>query len=55
LPIPDFDGKITTQSISYILYPKKSGAQWKYYVDAVFREEHSMKYGWTDCERVIYN
>lgn len=55
LPIPDFDGKITTQSISYILYPKKSGAQWKYYVDAVFREEHSIKYGWTDCERVIYN
>ena len=55
LPLPDSDGKIGSQSASYILYPKKSRAQWKYYVDGVFREEHSMKHGWTDCERVIYN
>ena len=54
-PLPDSDGKISVQSDSYILYPKKSGAQWKYYVNGVFREEHSMKNGWTDCERVIYN
>jgi phage pi2 protein 07 len=54
-PLPDSDGKIRSQSSSYILYPKKSRAQWKYYVDGVFREEHSMKNGWTDCDRVIYN
>jgi len=54
-PLPDSDGKISVQSDSFILYPKKSGAQWKYYVNGVFHEEHSMKYGWTDCERVIYN
>ena len=55
LPIMDKDGKITAQSSSYILYPRKSFVQWNYFVNGHFQEEHSTKNGRTDCERVVLN
>jgi hypothetical protein len=55
LPIMDKDGKITIQSSSYILYPRKSYLQWNYFVNGNLQKEHSMKNGRLDCERVVFN